>query len=176
MRRCSSCRGCPRSAGLQPQAARQLADLAADARPPPAAAVTAPVAVVSMGNPHAVLLVDDVDAAPVADWGPLIEHHRTFPRRVNAVSSDPVAAASGCASTGTRRRRDLACGTGACAAVVAGIRLACSTSGSRCRRGWSAHDQWALSRAGRPGADDRSGCHRLLGRGRTARPVLKALP
>ncbi|CAN5395425.1 diaminopimelate epimerase [soil metagenome] len=82
------------------------------------------VAVVSMGNPHAVQLVDDVDSAPVAQTGPLIEHHAAFPRRVNAGFMQVV-------STRQIRLRvyergageTLACGTGACAAVVAGIRL-----------------------------------------------------
>jgi diaminopimelate epimerase len=82
------------------------------------------VAVVSMGNPHAVWLVGDVDAAPVAQYGPSMEHHPRFPQRVNA----------GFLQVLDRRRvrlrvyergagETLACGTGACAAVVAGIRL-----------------------------------------------------
>ena len=82
------------------------------------------VALVSMGNPHAVQLVDDVDSAPVLDSGPLIERHARFPRRVNAGFMQVV-------SRGKIRLRvyergageTLACGTGACAAVVAGIRL-----------------------------------------------------
>lgn len=82
------------------------------------------VAVLSMGNPHAVQRVDDVDLAPVAQQGPLIERHARFPRRVNAGFLQVV-------SRGHVRLRvyergageTLACGTGACAAVVAGIRL-----------------------------------------------------
>jgi diaminopimelate epimerase len=82
------------------------------------------LAVLSMGNPHAVQLVDDVDAAPVAALGPLIEGHARFPRRVNAGFMQIV-------NRGRIRLRvyergageTLACGTGACAAVVAGIRL-----------------------------------------------------
>ena len=77
-----------------------------------------------MGNPHAVLLVDDVDTAPVATLGPLIEGHVRFPRRVNAGFLQVVS------RTETRLRvfergagETLACGSGACAAVVAGIRL-----------------------------------------------------
>ena len=42
------------------------------------------IAVVSMGNPHAVLWVDDVDTAPVLQWGPLIEQHPRFAQRTNA--------------------------------------------------------------------------------------------
>jgi len=81
------------------------------------------VAVLSMGNPHAVQTVADVDSAPVATEGPLIERHPRFPRRVNAGYMQVVA------RTRIRLRvwergagETLACGTGACAAVVAGIR------------------------------------------------------
>jgi diaminopimelate epimerase len=80
------------------------------------------ITAVSMGNPHAVQVVADVDAAPVAALGPLIESHPRFPRRVNA----------GFMEVAGRRRIRLrvfergagetsSCGTGACAAVVAGI-------------------------------------------------------
>jgi diaminopimelate epimerase len=82
------------------------------------------VAVLSMGNPHAVQEVADVDHAPVARQGPLIEHHPRFPNRVNAGFMQVL-------ERGRIRLRvfergageTLACGTGACAAVVAGIRL-----------------------------------------------------
>lgn len=82
-----------------------------------------PVALVSMGNPHAVQRVDDVDATPVERLGPWVEGHRRFPRRVNAGFLQVV-------DRGHVRLRvferdageTLACGTGACAAVVAGIR------------------------------------------------------
>jgi len=82
------------------------------------------VAVVSMGNPHAVQLVDDVATAPVLETGPLIEHHAAFPKRVNAgfmqiVSRSQIRLRVFERGTG----ETLACGTGACAAVVAGIRL-----------------------------------------------------
>ncbi len=82
------------------------------------------VATLSMGNPHAVQVVDDVDAAPVLTQGALIERHPAFPRRVNAGFMQIVD------RTRIRLRvfergagETLACGTGACAAVVAGIRL-----------------------------------------------------
>jgi diaminopimelate epimerase len=82
------------------------------------------VAVLSMGNPHAVQEVKDVDHAPVATQGPRIEHHPRFPKRVNAGFME-------IRDRGRIRLRvfergageTLACGTGACAAVVAGIRL-----------------------------------------------------
>lgn len=77
-----------------------------------------------MGNPHAVLLVDDVDNAPVARLGPKIESHPRFPERVN-VGFLQVQDAH-CVRLRVYERgagETLACGTGACAAVVAGIRL-----------------------------------------------------
>jgi diaminopimelate epimerase len=84
---------------------------------------TVEVAVLSMGNPHAVQTVTDVDGAPVTTEGPLIERHPRFPHRVNAGYMQVL---------GRKRIRlrvwergageTLACGTGACAAVVAGIR------------------------------------------------------
>ncbi len=81
------------------------------------------VGLVSMGNPHAVQLVDNVDTAPVLTQGPLIEHHPRFVRRVNAGFMQVLS------RTQVRLRvyergagETLACGTGACAAVVAGIR------------------------------------------------------
>ena len=82
------------------------------------------VAVLSMGNPHAVLLVDDVDTEPVLEFGPLIENHARFARRVNAgfmqvVSRNQIRLRVYERGVG----ETLACGTGACAAVVAGIRL-----------------------------------------------------
>jgi diaminopimelate epimerase len=84
----------------------------------------APVAVLSMGNPHAVLLVDDVDTAPVPNWGPQIENHRHFPARVNAGFLQVIDRSQVRLRVFERGAGEtLACGTGACAAVVAGIRL-----------------------------------------------------
>ena len=82
------------------------------------------VALVSMGNPHAVQEVPDVDAAPVRTQGPLIERHPRFPNRVNAGFMQVVDRASIRLRVWERGAGEtLACGTGACAAVVAGIRL-----------------------------------------------------
>ncbi len=79
------------------------------------------IAAVSMGNPHAVLQVENVDTAPVEQLGPLLERHPRFPRRVN------VGFMEICSREQIRLRvfergtgETLACGTGACAAVVAG--------------------------------------------------------
>jgi diaminopimelate epimerase len=82
------------------------------------------VSVASMGNPHAVQLVADVDRAPVTEQGPLIERHPAFPRRVNAgymqvVARDHIRLRVWERGVG----ETLACGTGACAAVASGIRL-----------------------------------------------------
>ncbi|HEY0887009.1 MAG TPA: diaminopimelate epimerase [Ramlibacter sp.] len=83
-----------------------------------------PVTLVSMGNPHAVQEVPDVDAAPVRTQGPLIEHHPRFPNRVNAGFMQVVDRGSIRLRVWERGAGEtLACGTGACAAVVAGIRL-----------------------------------------------------
>ena len=81
------------------------------------------VSVVSMGNPHAVQVVDNANNAPVHFDGPVIEQHDRFPKRVNAGFMEIVdrhhinlrVFERGAGET-------LACGTGACAAVVAGIR------------------------------------------------------
>ena len=81
------------------------------------------VSVLSMGNPHAVQAVADVDAAPVTTQGPRIEHHPRFPERVNAGYMQVVDRANIRLRVWERGAGEtLACGTGACAAVVAGIR------------------------------------------------------
>ncbi len=81
------------------------------------------ISVVSMGNPHAVQVVADVDAAPVATSGPPIEAHPRFPRRVNAGFMQVVDRHAIRLRVYERGAGEtLACGTGACAAVVAGIR------------------------------------------------------
>jgi diaminopimelate epimerase len=81
-------------------------------------------AVLSMGNPHAVQLVDNADTAPIADWGPQIEGHARFARRVNAGFMQVLSRREVKLRVYERGAGEtLACGTGACAAVVAGIRL-----------------------------------------------------
>ncbi len=81
------------------------------------------VGIVSMGNPHAVTIVDDVERAPVALVGPRIESHRRFPRRVNAGFLQIVDRRTARLRVYERGAGEtLACGTGACAAVVSGIR------------------------------------------------------
>jgi diaminopimelate epimerase len=84
---------------------------------------TVTVAVVSMGNPHAVQVVADVDTAPVTAQGPLLERHVRFARGVNAGFMQVVARDAIRLRVFERGAGEtLACGTGACAAVVAGIR------------------------------------------------------
>ena len=82
------------------------------------------LAVLSMGNPHAVQRVDDVDAAPVATLGPRIETHPRFARHVNAGFMQLLSRSAIRLRVHERGAGEtLACGTGACAAVVAGVRL-----------------------------------------------------
>jgi diaminopimelate epimerase len=79
------------------------------------------VAAVSMGNPHAVLLVNDINTAPVAELGPAIESHTRFPQHANAGFMqvvDPETVRLRVYERGAGET--LACGSGACAAVVAG--------------------------------------------------------
>ncbi|MDY0963491.1 diaminopimelate epimerase [Massilia sp. CFBP9026] len=107
------------------------------------------ISVVSMGNPHAVQVVHNVDTALVEQTGPLIEHHERFPKRVNAGYMQVV-------DRGHIRLRvhergageTLACGTGACAAVVAGIRrglldspVRVSARGGELSIAWAGADQ-----------------------------------
>lgn len=81
------------------------------------------ISALSMGNPHAVMVVGDVDAARVDEIGPAIEHHPAFPKRVNVGFLQPLSSSSGRLRVWERGAGEtLACGTGACAAAVAGMR------------------------------------------------------
>ncbi|MBR6877005.1 MAG: diaminopimelate epimerase [Neisseriaceae bacterium] len=84
---------------------------------------SAKMAILSMGNPHAVMLVDDVTTAPVANWGAALQQHNRFPERVNVgfmqiLDDQHIKLRVFERGTGETQ----ACGTGACAAVVAGVR------------------------------------------------------
>jgi diaminopimelate epimerase len=113
-----------------------------------ALSATVLVVVVSMGNPHAVQWVDDVDTAPVLETGPLIERHVRFPQRVNAGFLQVVNRSHVRLRVFERGAGEtLACGTGACAAVSAGIRLGLldsevhvDTRGGRLTIAWSGQD------------------------------------
>jgi diaminopimelate epimerase len=81
------------------------------------------ITAVSMGNPHAVQVVADVDVAPVLSQGPLIERHKRFPQGANAGYMQVIDRANIRLRVWERGAGEtLACGTGACAAVVTGIR------------------------------------------------------
>jgi len=109
---------------------------------------TVHVVVVSMGNPHAVQLVPELEAAPVATQGPFIESHPRFPQRVNAAYMQVLGRSRIALRVHERGAGEtLACGTGACAAVVAGIRLGLlgspvtvATRGGDLTVGWSGAD------------------------------------
>ena len=78
--------------------------------------------ILSMGNPHAVQIVADVAAAPVTTQGPLLEHHRRFPKRVNAGYMQVLDRGRIALRVWERGAGEtLSCGTGACAAAAAGI-------------------------------------------------------
>ena len=106
------------------------------------------IVVISMGNPHAVQLVDDVDTAPVAIDGPAIEQHPRFPKRVNAGFMQIIDRQHVRLRVFERGSGEtLACGTGACAAVVAGIELGhldspvnVSTRGGDLSIDWQGHE------------------------------------
>ena len=84
---------------------------------------TIQIAALSMGNPHAVLRVNDLDSAPVDILGPAIESHTRFPQRVNAGFMQVLTPHDIRLRVFERGAGEtLACGTGACAAAVAGIR------------------------------------------------------
>ena len=121
---------------------------------------TVMISALSMGNPHAVQIVADVDGAPIATQGPLIEHHARFPQRVNAGFMQIV-------DRGRIRLRvwergageTLACGTGACAAVVAGIRrglldspVRVSTRGGDLTIRWDGGDNAGRTQSSQTGA------------------------
>jgi diaminopimelate epimerase len=106
------------------------------------------VAVLSMGNPHAVRRLDDVDSAPIATLGPMVETHPRFPRKVNAGFMQVLSRSEIKLRVHERDAGEtLACGTGACAAVVAGVRLGwldrrvdVQTGGGRLQIEWPADD------------------------------------
>ena len=107
---------------LTPAEVPFVSDSDAWVQPLDVAGTTVAITAVSMGNPHAVQVVANVDTAPVAEQGPLIEHHPRFPARVNAGFLQIVDEHRVRLRVFERGAGEtLACGTGACAAVVAGI-------------------------------------------------------
>ena len=91
---------------------------------------SAEMSLVSMGNPHAVMWVGNVDDAPVENWGAALQNHQRFPQKVNVgfmqvVDKNHIKLRVYERGAGETQ----ACGTGACAAVVAGVRLGAVASG-----------------------------------------------
>lgn len=127
--------------GLQPRIEAQAAFWALEGGPLQGLEVMA----LSMGNPHAVLRVADVEAAPVATLGPLVERHARFPRGVNVGFVQLLSRRAVRLRVFERSAGEtLACGTGACAAVVAGIsagwldaRVAVATRGGELQIEWA---------------------------------------
>ncbi|PRB78954.1 diaminopimelate epimerase [Pseudomonas sp. MYb185] len=112
--------GAPR---LAPQQVPFQADSEAISYPLQVNDLTLEVSALSMGNPHCVTLVEDLDSYPVAELGPLIERHPRFPQRVNAGFMQVLDQHHAQLRVHERGAGEtLACGTGACAAAVAGIR------------------------------------------------------
>ena len=107
------------------------------------------ISALSIGNPHAVQVVDDVDSAPVAVDGPQIEHHPSFPKRVNAGFMQVLDRGHIKLRVYERGAGEtLACGSGACAAVVAGIQrglldasVRVTTHGGELLIHWAGEDQ-----------------------------------
>lgn len=95
---------------------------------------SAEMSLVSMGNPHAVMLVGDVATAPVENWGNALQNHARFPARVNVGFMQIVNAQHIKLRVFERGSGETqACGTGACAAVVSGVRLSLLTAGEPIR-------------------------------------------
>jgi diaminopimelate epimerase len=109
----------------------------------------ATISAVSMGNPHAVTLVDSVDTANVAELGPLIEAHERFPQRVNAGFMQIVSPHEINLRVYERGSGEtLSCGTGACAAAISGIQLGVlqspvlvNTRGGKLQISWAGENQ-----------------------------------
>ncbi|MDK4573867.1 diaminopimelate epimerase [Kingella kingae] len=95
---------------------------------------SAEMSLVSMGNPHAVMLVGDVATAPVENWGNALQNHARFPAHVNVGFMQIVDAQHIKLRVFERGSGETqACGTGACAAVVSGVRLSLLTAGEPIR-------------------------------------------
>jgi len=133
--------GVPR---FEPEAIPFVGDSAAPTQDLDVAGASVTISTLSMGNPHAVQVVADVEVAPVATQGPLIERHPQFPRGANAGYMQVVDRANIRLCVWERGAGEtLACGTGACAAVVAGIRRGLLDSTVRVRtRGGELTIRW----------------------------------
>ena len=134
---------------LEPQDIPFLAPQRAIIYDLPVAQASRQITAVSMGNPHAVQFVADIERAPVKEEGPLIEHHPLFPQRVNAGFVQVIAPGIIRARVYERGAGEtLACGTGACACVVAGrlrgllnSEVEVEMPGGKLRVNWEGADQ-----------------------------------
>ena len=133
--------GVPR---FEPDAIPFIGDSATPTQALDVAGASITISALSMGNPHAVQVVADVETAPVGSQGPLIERHPRFPRGVNAGYMQVVDRANIRLRVWERGAGEtLACGTGACAAVVAGVRRGLLDSTVRVRtRGGELSIRW----------------------------------
>lgn len=108
---------------------------------------SAEMSLISMGNPHAVMWVGDVANAPVEDWGAALQNHPRFPERVNVGFMEVVSRKHIKLRVYERGAGETqACGTGACAAVVAGVRLGALDAGELVRvelAGGDLHISWS---------------------------------
>ena len=117
------------------------------------AGVTLPMTCVSMGNPHAVIFVNDLDETPVEKWGPLLETHSFFPRRANIEFVQVLSPTSARVRVWERGAGlTMACGTGAAAVGVAGVltgrlrrELTLSLPGGELGVQWAANDHVFLT-------------------------------
>jgi diaminopimelate epimerase len=138
--------GAPR---FEPREIPFLAEKRALTYPLPVGDSIIDISAISMGNPHAVQVVDHIDYAPVAEQGMLIENHPAFPARVNAGFMQVVDRTHIKLRVFERGAGEtLACGTGACAAAVAGIarglldaQVQVSTRGGELAIRWEGEDQ-----------------------------------
>ena len=106
---------------LEPKSIPFTADQRAETYTLPLSDTELEISAVSMGNPHAVTVVNSTADAPVEHWGPEVENHARFPQRVNAGFMEVVSRSEINLRVYERGAGEtLACGTGACAAVVAG--------------------------------------------------------
>jgi len=114
--------------------------------------VTIMISVLSLGNPHAVQVVGNIETAPVTTQGPVIETHPRFPRRVNAGYMQVIDRANIRLRVWERGAGEtLACGTGACAAAVVGVRrglldspVRVTTRGGELRIAWDGNGEPVL--------------------------------
>jgi diaminopimelate epimerase len=145
--------GAPRFGWQDIPLARPVDDTRAVVLDPPAPAALGPATLASMGNPHAIFWVHDVEAHDLARIGPVLEHHPLFPERAN-ISLAHVAASDAITVKVWERGAGLtrACGTAACAVAVSGARtgrtarrVTVTLPGGALKLDWRADDRVIMS-------------------------------